>query len=53
VGSKEVILSIPQNDDFREFQKSKTLLPTGVIAPKPVTTTLLNIFLFKIYPTLI
>ena len=42
VASKRVIGAAPLSPFTRLSQKSLALFPTGVIAPKPVTTTLFN-----------
>jgi len=40
--SNDTIFSHPLNPEKREFWYSFTFLPIGVIAPKPVITTLLE-----------
>jgi hypothetical protein len=47
VASKRVIKSQPLTPFERPFQNSSTVLPMGVSAPSPVTTTLFNVILFE------
>ena len=49
VVSNAVIGAIPTFFSFKPFQKDSTSFPIGVTAPKPVTTTLLFMFMSSLH----